>query len=393
MKKIAYCCCFGIASMTTTYFGIVGILPQLAEHYHISLDKAGSLVSIYALTIALVGPFATLLVSGFDRRVVLLSCFAPFLVAGLVSALGPPFWVLVLMRILPGLFHPVFFATSLGVVGAASDPAERPRLMAIVLSGIGVATVLTIPLITYAVGVWGWPAGFLLQASISALGMAATYWFIPPLPATAHAGYREQLGILVKPVFLLSAAMALLLVSGWFCTYGYFVNYLVAIKHVAAGTISYYLLLFGAMGLVGNWVAGKLLGRSLQATTYVLLAGPLLVAAGLLATGSQPLLTTGLVAGWGLLYAPCFLLSSAVITAAAPEAVAFANSIAASFSNLGVAVGTTVGGWLITRYGIGSLPWGSVGFALLALAVALVLSWRQKPRPAPGATLTPAPSA
>ncbi|TGD77691.1 MFS transporter [Hymenobacter wooponensis] len=390
MKKIAYCCCFGIACMTTTYFGIVGILPQLAEHYHISLDKAGSLVSIYAVTIALVGPFATLLVSNFNRRVVLLAGFAPFLVAGVVSALGPPFWVLVLMRIVPGLFHPVFFATSLGIVGAESDPAERPRLMAIVLSGIGVATVVTIPLITYAVGQWGWPAGFGLQAIISALGMAATYWFIPSLPATAHAGFREQLGILVKPVFLLSAAMALLLVSGWFCTYGYFVNYLLSIKHVAAGSISYQLLLFGAMGLVGNWLAGKLLGRSLQVTTYLLLAGPILVAAGLLATGSQLALTTGMVAVWGLLYAPCFLLSSAVITAAAPEAVAFANSIAASFSNLGVAVGTTVGGWVIAHYGIRSLPWGNVGFALLAFAVALLLGWLQKPKPA---ALTPAPSA
>lgn len=171
--------------------------------------------------------------------------------------------------------------------------------MAIVVSGIGVATVVTIPLITYAVGRWGWPLGFVLQASISAAAMVVTYFIMPSLPATAHAGYREQLGILAKPVFKLSATMALL-VSGWFCTYGYFVNYLVNVKHVAVGTISYQLLLFGVMGLVGNWVAGKLLGRSLPVTTYLLLAGPLLVAVGLLTTGSQPALTTGLVAVWGL---------------------------------------------------------------------------------------------
>jgi predicted MFS family arabinose efflux permease len=65
----------------------------------------------------------------------------------------------------------------------------------------------------------------MLQTVINVLGIIATYWFILSLPATVRPGYREQLGILVKPVFLLSAAMALLM-SGWFCTYGYFVNYL-----------------------------------------------------------------------------------------------------------------------------------------------------------------------
>ncbi|WP_286777030.1 MULTISPECIES: MFS transporter [Sphingobacterium] len=99
MKKYAYIGALGFLAVITTEFGIIGILPQLADHYHISIDKAGYLLSAFALIIAITGPFMTLLASGFDRKKVMLTAIAIFLVTAIVSSLSPPFWLLLIVRI------------------------------------------------------------------------------------------------------------------------------------------------------------------------------------------------------------------------------------------------------------------------------------------------------
>jgi len=98
MKKYAYIGALGFLAVITTEFGIIGILPQIADHYHISIDKAGYLLSAFALIIALTGPFMTLLASGFDRKKVMLTAIAIFLVTAIVSSLSPPFWLLLTVR-------------------------------------------------------------------------------------------------------------------------------------------------------------------------------------------------------------------------------------------------------------------------------------------------------
>ena len=69
---IKYIAAFGIFGIITTEFGVIGILPELARYYHISIDKAGILLSAFALVIALCGPWITLLSAGFDRKKVML---------------------------------------------------------------------------------------------------------------------------------------------------------------------------------------------------------------------------------------------------------------------------------------------------------------------------------
>jgi MFS family permease len=93
MKKYAYIGCLGFIAVITTEFGVIGILPQIAEHYKISIDKAGYLLSAFALIIALTGPFMTLLTSGIDRKKIMLTAIFMFLITGIVSSFSPPFWL------------------------------------------------------------------------------------------------------------------------------------------------------------------------------------------------------------------------------------------------------------------------------------------------------------
>jgi len=125
MKKYAYIGCLGFIAVITTEFGVIGILPQIAEHYKISIDKAGYLLSAFALVIALTGPFMTLLVSGFDRKKIMLTSIAIFLITGFVSSFSPPFWILMLVRILPAFLQPVYIATALSVAVSNADDDKK----------------------------------------------------------------------------------------------------------------------------------------------------------------------------------------------------------------------------------------------------------------------------
>ncbi|RAJ37014.1 MFS transporter [Pedobacter cryoconitis] len=112
-KKTAYIGCLGMIGIISTEFGVIGVLPQLAEHYQITIDKAGILLSAFALVIALTGPFMTLMASGFDRKKIMVAAIAIFLVTGIVSSFAPPFWLLLTVRILPAFLQPVYISTAI----------------------------------------------------------------------------------------------------------------------------------------------------------------------------------------------------------------------------------------------------------------------------------------
>lgn len=373
MKKIAYIGCLGLIGIITTELGVIGILPQVAAHYQISIDKAGVLLSAFALVIALTGPFMTLFSSGFDRKKIMMLSIAVFLFTGVVSSLAPPFWLLMLVRLLPAFLQPVYISTAIAAALAQADKKKEHQLMGIVLGGIAIAMVTTVPFATYIASMFNWQAAFVVQAVVSALALLAIFKGMPAMPVREKKSYGTQLKILKNPVFLLSAVMNFLMVAAWFSTYSYFADYLGKVKGMDTQMISYMLFLFGITGVFANWLSGKMLSVSIPGTTAFFLAGTVLVPFMLEYSGGNNWNTILVIAIWGFLYAPSFLNASAYLISAAPHALEFANSLSTSFGNLGVSVGTMVSGWVIADMGVKQSPWVGLCFGLLAL---LMIAWR-----------------
>ncbi|WP_316778989.1 MFS transporter [Pedobacter antarcticus] len=372
MKKIAYASCFGVIGILTTEFGVIGIMPQIASYYHITIDKAGLLLSAFAFVVAIAGPFMSLLSSRFDRRKVMLASLSLFLITGIVSAFSPPFWLLVSIRILPAMLHSVYYAAAIAAVIKVSEKKDHHKMMAIALSGISIATVSTIPLATYLASIFTWQYSFVLQAAVSALALISIYTVMPAMPVEGTVTYGKQLLILKKPMVWLSLTMSLLMFSAEFSIYSYFADYLVQVKSMSPKGISYLMLLFGITGLLGTWIAGKALSKNITFTNIAFLAGcNIIVPLALYFTGYSTLSTAAIVALWGILYAPGFLIATASISSAAPEALEFANGMAASFANFGITAGTMAGGWVIVHHSIAQVPWVAVIFGIAAIIFVL----------------------
>lgn len=369
MKKVAYIGCLGIIGVITTEFGVIGILPQVAEHYQIPIEKAGTLLSAFALVIALTGPFMTLLLSGIDRKKVMMTAIYIFLITGIVSSFAPPFWLLLLVRILPAFLQPVYIAVAIAAATAGVPVHKKNEMMGIVLGGIAITMVTTVPLATYLASKINWQVSFMVQATVTMIALFAIWKGMPSMPVPEKKSYGSQLKILTKPSFMISTAMNFFMIAAWFSTYSYFADYLNTTKNMSIEMVSYMLLLFGITGVFSNWLSGKMLNKNIPKTTALFLSGTVIIPFALYFANGSPIATIAVIAIWGFFYAPCFLNASAYMISAAPNSLEFANSLATSFGNLGVAVGTTVSGWFIFYQGVSIAPWVGAAFGIASLAM------------------------
>ena len=377
-KKIAYVGCLGMIGIITTEFGIIGILPQIAVYYGITIDKAAYLLSAFALVIALTGPFMTLLFSGFDRKKIMLATIFVFLFSTIVSAFSPPFWLLMIVRMLPAFLQPVYIATAIAAAVSSGEKSQENQLMGIVLGGIALAMVTTVPFATYLASIFTWQISFFVQAVVSLLAFVAIFRIMPGGEIPEKKSYGSQVKILKDKSFVLSTAMNFFMIASWFSTYSYFADYLIKTRKVDMETISYLLLLFGVVGVFSNWLSGKMLTRSITKTVAFFLCGTVIIPVILIYSGDSLWITVTVVAIWGFFYAPCFLNASAYMISAAPKSLEFANSLATSFGNLGVFLGTAVGGWIISQSTISNVPWAGMGFGILSLLMVACRSILEK---------------
>ena len=378
MKKYAYIGCLGFIAVITTEFGVIGILPQIAEHYNISIDKAGYLLSAFALIIALTGPFMTLLTSGFDRKKIMLAAIFMFLVTGFVSSFSPPFWLLMMVRILPAFLQPVYIASALAVAVSQAEEHKKNGLMSIVFNGVAIAMVTTVPFATWISGLWSWEYSFMIQTAVSLIALIAIQFLLPSMPVQKKKSFGSQVSILSQPSFILSTLTNFFMITAWFSTYSYFADYLNKAKGMDTTMISYMLLVFGIIGIFANWIAGKMLNKNVPGTTAFFLSGTILVPILLYVSDGNMIATILVIGIWGFLYSPSFLNASTYMISAAPGSLEFANSLATSFGNLGVTLGTTIGGWIIITKGVVFTPWVGLVFGLLAFSMMILKGLYEK---------------
>lgn len=363
MKKYAYAGALGLWSIITTEFGVIGVLPHIASHYQISIDQASWLLSGFALVIAFFGPFMTMLTAQIDKKKMMLIALALFTSTSFLSILLPSFGILMLLRLIPALLQPVYIANALAVAVNTSPKEEASNRMSIVFSGITIASFTTIPLATYWTNLVGLQAVFVIQTLISALAFIVIYFVLPPV-----AGNRTTLpvgiwGSLKEASFMRSALVNLFVIAMWFSVYSYFADYLNKEKGMSGYEVSSMILLFGVVGVVAMVIGGKILNKGVVFSNAFYVIGAGCIAILLYVSGSNLFFTSSLIVLWSLFYTPVFLQVTAFLQRTTSIPFELVSSLSTSLGNLGIALGTFVGGKVIANYGMHYLPLVMLGFA------------------------------
>ena len=319
-----YVIALGLFSIINTEFGVIGIIPYVVEKYQVSVSQAGLLVSLFALTIAIFGPVMTLLLSGMNRKKIMLLVLAIFAAANLVAAFTTNFSALLLLRIVPAFVHPVYFSLAF-VVAASFYPKDGSKAIAKVFTGGTVGLVLGVPITSFVASHFSLEASFLFSAIINMIGFIGIAIFIPSLPVKTKLTYRSQLRVLAKPSLWFNIATLLLMLAAMFTVYSYFSEYLTHYTGLDKKWISMMLVVFGISGVIGNLQTGKFLSRSVTRTAIYF---PLLMALVYLLVffaGHAFIPMLLIVVLWGAVHTSGFVISQSWFTTEASEAPEFGN--------------------------------------------------------------------
>ncbi|WP_163853579.1 MFS transporter [Paenibacillus elgii] len=356
----------GVFGIINTEFGIVGILPQIAEHFQISTSQAGMLVSMFALIIAVSGPFMTLLFSGINRKKILAGVLAVFAISNLFSAFAPTFTALLLFRLLPAFLHPVYFSVAFAAAASSVAKEQSATAVAKVFIGLTVGMVIGVPITSFIGDQFSLKAAFLFSSIIHAIALVGIAAFIPSLPVKSKLSYGEQLTILTKPQLWLNVAAACFILAALYSVYSYFAEYLMVVTGMNGKSVSIMLVLFGASGIFGNLQAAKYVNKNRVKTIvfYPLVLGSIYLL--IFCAGSYSIPMIAIIIVWGAVFTGGLIVSQTWLTSEAPETPEFANSLFVSFANLGVTLGTALGGWFLVHMGTRQITWSGVLFLVLA---------------------------
>ncbi|MFQ2510437.1 MFS transporter [Aeromonas caviae] len=359
----------------TTEFVIVGLIPTIAEQLNVSLPSAGLLVSLYALGVAIGAPVLTALTGKLPRKWLLVGLMALFTVGNLLAWQAPGYESLIVARILTGLAHGVFFSVGSTIATGLVAKEKAASAIAIMFSGLTVALVTGVPLGTWIGQVFGWRETFLVVSLLGLVAMVGSLLLVPGnLPKGAASSVREQLSVLTRKPLLLVYAKTALGYGGAFTAFTFLAPILQQVSGFSAGAVSLILLVYGVSVAVGNIWGGKLADRMGPLPALKLLfAGLAVVLLVLTFTAPHPVLAVLTVLVWGAFaFGNVPGLQVLVVKQAeryTPNAVDVASGLNIAAFNVGIALGSVVGGFVVEHLGLMHTPW--IGALIVLLAYGL----------------------
>jgi DHA1 family inner membrane transport protein len=304
MPIAVYALTAGAFGIGTTEFVIMGLLLQVAADLQVSVAMTGLLISGYALGVFVGAPVLTLATRKLPRKQVLILLMAIFTLGNIACALAPSYGLLMAARIVTSLAHGTFFGVGSVVATSLVPEDKKASAIAVMFTGLTIATLLGVP-----AGAWlglhfGWRATFWTIAVIGVVAMLVLARFVPADKGKVEvAPLRQELATLADPQVLLGLAMTVLGFGGVFAVFTYIQPILVEITGFSQEAVSPILLLFGLGLIVGNMLGGKFADRNLPLALLVTTATLAIVLFAMTATLRSPVAVTIFV---GLIGAAAF---------------------------------------------------------------------------------------
>ncbi|TCM36795.1 DHA1 family inner membrane transport protein [Novosphingobium sp. ST904] len=362
----------GAFAIGTTEFAAMSLVPYFARDLGLTEPEAGHAISTYALGVVVGAPVIAVLAAKLPRRALLIGLMALFAVGNALSAMAPTYPLLLLFRFISGLPHGAYFGIA-ALVAASMVPANRrAQSVALVMSGLTVATIIGVPLANWLGQAFGWRTGFAIVSVLAIITMALVALYAPHQKAAEGASPMRELGALRRPQVLLTLLTGAIGFGGLFAVYTYIASTMIEVTRVSEHLVPVVLAVFGVGMTVGNlfwaWAADRSLNKAaigaLLFSAFALALFPM--AAGNVWTLSVVVVMIGFAGGLGT------ILQTRLMDVAG-DAQALAAAAHHSAFNMANALGPWLGGLAISAgYGLTSTGWIGMCLSLGGLAIFLV---------------------
>lgn len=345
----------GAFAIGMTEFVIMGLLPNVARDFGVSVSQAGQLITGYALGVAIGGPILVMLTIKWNRKMLLLVLMAIFIFGNIVASLSPTYGVMLASRIITSLAHGSFFGIGSILAASMVKPAYRASAMALMFMGLSLSNILGVPFGTLIGQNFGWQMTFVVIAIIGVCAFIGIIFFVPKTKPNNDASVLNELKILKEKRLWLTLAVTLFGFSSVFAYFTYISSVLIDVSHVAENLISYILIIFGVGVTLGNIIGGKLADWNLNKALKIIFVTFILYFILLYFVQMNGFLMVAGVFFFGLIgfsMSPSLQFKSTLISQDAPT---LASTLNQSAFNLGNALGAFLGGVVVTQLPVASL--------------------------------------
>ncbi len=348
----------------------VGLLSDISGHLRVSIGIGGLMVVVPAVAAAVAAPLLTLCSARLERRRVLVGLSALVVVSDVIGGIAPDIGVMLAARAMLGVCVGGFWVFGAGAAISLVSEQARGAAMAVVSSGIFIATVASLPAASLIGTLTTWRAAFAVAAVLAVIAVAAQLAAVPRLGPGGRVRPRSLLTVVTLPVPRIGLVAAGAIFFANFAAYTYIGPLLHARAGLGAGATTLVLLGFGLAGAASNFTAGVTVRAHLRAT---LMGSGLLIALSALllatVTGARPL-TIALVAVWGLGFGAVPVAAQSWMAQAMPANVEGGLALFVSALQGSLAAGSAAGGVLYDAIGPGgALIVATVVAALGALSL------------------------
>lgn len=249
---------FGIGM---TEFVIMGLLPDIAGSFQVSIAEVGHVISAYAVGVVVGAPILTIFTSKYSPKKVLLALMALFTVGNAASSFASSYDLLFVSRFLAGLPHGAFFGVGAVVASRLAEKGKAAAAVAAMFSGLTIANVIGVPLGTYVGHNFGWRLAFVLVAILGIVTVLAIARWIPSMEGNPNSSLKNDLVLLRKIDLWLGLIITAIGFGGFFAWFSYITPMLMNVTGFEASAIPWIMATAGLGMTVGNHFGGKLADR------------------------------------------------------------------------------------------------------------------------------------
>ena len=358
---------FAAFIFNTSEFMPIALLTDIGADFQISEATAGSLISIYALFVMLLSFPLMVLASKVEFRKLLLSTLFCFVVAQILSGIATSFSMLMLSRLFVACTHAIFWsiATPLGVRVVKEN--HQSLAMSVIVSGSSIAMIFGMPL-GRMIGLYvGWRMTFIVVGMISLAIFIYLACIFPKVSQTKSFSFKELPTLLQNSRLIRIYVLTFLFATAYYTGYSYIDPFLQQVAKLSDNFITIVLMVFGSAGLVGSALFSKFYDKKRSMFVSGMTIFMAIALFLLYPSSKNPATILMLCAFWGMSATACNVTYQAeLLKASSQDTSAIAMSIYSGIFNLGISLGTYIGGEVTTYFTVANI--GYVGFVIALFA-------------------------
>lgn len=326
---------------------IVGVLPDIAKEFHVSLSSLGYIVTLFALVYAISTPIITSLAHHFKRHQLLFVLIMIFLLGNTWTAMSSNYYSLLFSRIVTACTAGPIISIVLIFGNFIAPINKRASLLSWIFAGFSIASVVGVPLGTMISTHFSWHMSFWLISILTVICLLLLIGSVPRNTDLKRKNTTEksnQFALIADRRILYSVIFVVMVCATQYTYYTYIRPLITNEMHFSYSWLNWLLLGLGLASIIGNKVGGVIADKGGMKLLTCIYSGMTL---------TLILLSVFIHFSW-LAYVLAFLLSSFISAYGAstqvffldvasqdyPQSLDLASSLNSIFANVGISLGS-----------------------------------------------------